>query len=90
MAAARAFRSGWAMAAKTHEMARRHLQRVLDHFGSGGGFGEIGDPDDQAAALLFGEQGTRGAGVIGFGGFGADLRERLDDGVDMLRASSGG
>src|SRR5580704_9294092 len=55
--------------AENDQMALGHLHGVFDDFGRGGRFGEIGNPNDQAAAALFREQDAGGAGVIRFGGF---------------------
>src|SRR6267378_39316 len=67
-----------------------HLHRIFDDFGRGGRFGKIGDPNDEAAAALFGEQDARGAGMIRLGSFAMNLRQAINDGAQMQRAAAGG
>ena len=53
-------------------MAAQQLHGAVDDFGAHGGFGQVGDPQDQGAAGL--EAVERGCGeeVVGFAGFGVN------------------
>ena len=61
-----------------HEMAMGEAGDAFDYFGSGGGFGEVGEPDDEAAALLKSEQGFGGALMVGFEFFAFYLGEAFE------------
>ena len=76
--------------AENDQMSPRNLHGVFDHFRDGRRLGEVGDPYDQAAAVLFREQGARCAGVVGFRSFSPNLRETIDDCAQMNRAASRG
>jgi len=63
---------------KNDQVAGEELASGIDHLGRHGGFGEIGDPDDQSALLLKRENRGGGADVVGLGSFGSNDGELLD------------
>ena len=79
---------GLADHAEYDKVALRHLHGVFDDFGSGGSFGEIGDPNHQTSAALFGEKHSGSARVVGFGWFAANLRQRFDNGAQVMPAAA--
>jgi len=74
---------------KKQNMAAEQLHCPIDDFGAHGGFGQVGDPQDQGAAGLEAVERGGGAEVVGFAGFGVDEGEGLDELAEMGRAAAG-
>ena len=70
-------------------MAAQQLHRTVDDFGAHGGFGQVGDPENQRAARLQAADGGRSAQVVGLAGFGAHLCQQTRYLAQMSRAASG-
>ena len=62
---------------------------AVTRVGAAGGVGELGDPDDEAAAALGGLEAGDGEEVVGFGGFGAGLAEEVDEQTEVGGAGTG-
>lgn len=73
-----------------NEMAMGEAGDTFDHFGCRGGFGKIGEPDDEASAFLKSEQRFGGALVIGFEFFAFHLCESFKERADVARSAAGG
>lgn len=71
------------------DMAAEQLHGSVDDFRAHGGFGQVGDPQDQGAAGLKAVQGGGGAEVVGLAGFGVDEGERLDELAEVGGAAAG-
>ncbi len=71
-----------------HEMAVSETGDAFDHFRGRGGFGEIGEPDDQAAAFLKREESFRGALMIGFEFFAFHLCQALEERAHVARSAA--
>jgi hypothetical protein len=66
-----------------NEMAVGQAGDALNYLGGGGSFGEIGEPDYEAAALLEGEQSFGGTLVIGFQLFAFYLGQAFEERADV-------
>ena len=60
---------------------------ALDYLRCGRRFGQIGEPHDEAAALLKRQQGFRGALMVGFQLLAFDLRETFEKQTYVTRAA---
>ena len=71
------------------DVAAEQLHGSVDDFGAHGGFGEVGDPENERAAGLEAVERGGGAEVVGFAGFGADQGEGLDELAQVGCAAAG-
>jgi len=70
-------------------VAAKKLHRAVNDFRAHGGFGEVGDPEDEGAAGLEAVEGGGGTEVVGLAGFSMDLGKGLDELAEVGCAAAG-